>query len=226
MSLLLQYPIIYLISSGATNRETTPASEEFAALLNLVAAAVAAKVSLIQLREKHLTARTLHELTQRAAQLTRKGQTRLLINDRSDIAKAAGADGVHLTTYSLPADVIRKTFGDDFLIGVSTHSVAEARAARDNGANFVVWGPVFATDSKAGYGEPQGVDELARVVQQLAPFPVVALGGITVNNIDECLNAGASGIAGIGLFHNENDLAQIVSRIREPFRKNEKQRSI
>lgn len=225
MSLLLQQPIIYLISSGATNTNTTPASEEFAALLNLVAAAVAAKVSLIQLREKHLTARTLYELTEQAAQLTRGSQTRLLVNDRSDIARAAGADGVHLTTHSLRADVMRRTFGDDFLIGVSTHSVAEALAARDNGANFVVWGPVFATNSKSGYGEPQGVSKLARVVQQLAPFPVVALGGVNLDNLGECANVGASGIAGIGLFHDQNDLAQIVSRVRESFRKYDKQRS-
>lgn len=226
MSLLLQQPIVYLISNGATNTKTTPASEEFAALLNLVAAAVAAKVSFIQLREKHLTARTLYELTQRAAQLTRGSQTRLLVNDRSDIARAAGADGVHLTTRSLGADVIRRTLGDDFLIGVSTHSIAEARAARDNGANFVVWGPVFATDSKLAYGEPQGVSKLAQVVQQLAPFPVVALGGVTLDNVGECANVGVGGVAGIGLFQNQGDLAQIVSRIREPFRKNGKQRRI
>jgi thiamine-phosphate pyrophosphorylase len=84
---------------------------------------VAARVSLIQLREKNLPARTLFELSERVARLTRGSDTRLLVNDRADIARAAGADGVHLTTRSLDAGVVRRAFGDDFLIGVSAHSL-------------------------------------------------------------------------------------------------------
>ncbi|HEU4479475.1 MAG TPA: thiamine phosphate synthase, partial [Pyrinomonadaceae bacterium] len=134
----MQQPIIYLITSGATNAQTTPANEEFVEILKLIADAVAAKVSLIQLREKNLSGRVLFELTTQAAQLTRGSQTLLLVNDRADIARAGGADGVHLTTSSLSADVVRRAFGPNFLIGVSTHSVVEAQAARATGADFAV----------------------------------------------------------------------------------------
>jgi thiamine-phosphate pyrophosphorylase len=210
----VQQPVIYLITSGATNAQTTPASEEFVELLKLIADAVAAKVSLIQLREKRLSARVLFELTLQAAQITRKSETRLLVNDRADVARAAGADGVHLTARSLGADVIRRTFGPDFLIGVSTHSIEEARAARDH-ADFAVFGPVFRTESKKGYGAPQGVAKLAAVARELAPFPIVALGGVDLQNLAACGEAGVSGIAGIGIYNHREALPHIVYMIRE-----------
>ena len=216
----MQQPIIYLITSGATNAQTTPASEEFVEILKLIADAVAAKVSLIQLREKNLSGRVLFELTTQAAQLTRGSQTRLLVNDRADIARAGGADGVHLATSSLSADVVRRTFGPNFLIGVSTHSVAEAQAASATGADFAVWGPVFATESKNAYGEPQGVGKLETVAREVAPFPIIALGGVNNANFVACLEAGASGVAGIGLFQDKTNLSDIVSRINEVSRKN------
>jgi thiamine-phosphate pyrophosphorylase len=91
----------------------------------------------------------LYELVLRAAKITRGSDTRLLVNDRADIARAAGADGVHLTSQSLPANVVRKMFGPEFVIGVSTHSFEEARAAQAAGADFVVFGPVFRNRVKA-----------------------------------------------------------------------------
>ena len=115
-------PIIYPITSGTTR---TPED-----LLPLIEAAVAARVPLFQIREKKLSARALYNLTARAAEITRASDTRLLVNDRADIACAAGAGGVHLTSQSLPAGVVRNTYGPEFLIGVSTHSLEEARAAR------------------------------------------------------------------------------------------------
>jgi thiamine-phosphate pyrophosphorylase len=215
MSLQVQQPIIYVITSGTTTTHTTPASKAFADILKLVAAAVAARVSLIQLREKLLSARVLFELTTQAARITRGTQTKLLVNDRADIARAGGADGVHLTALSLGADVIRRTFGPNFLIGVSTHTLKQARTARDNEADFAVWGPVFNTESKTIYGEPQGVQKLAAVAQALAPFPIVALGGLNMGNLAECVAAGAQGIAGISLFQNIDTLPLTVGRIRE-----------
>src|SRR3954470_21154173 len=145
MSLNLQYPIIYLITSGEIRSDSSPASEDFQNTLTLVRAATSAHVSLIQLREKNLPARTLYELASRSAEITRSTDTRLLVNDRADIARAARADGVHLTTRSIEARVIRRAFGTDFLIGVSTHSLAEAKGARKGGADFAVFGPVFDT---------------------------------------------------------------------------------
>jgi thiamine-phosphate pyrophosphorylase len=140
-------PILYLITRGATTETTTPEAVEFQEILTQVSAAVTAGISLIQIREKKLTSRVLFELTLRVAMITRGSPTRVLVNDRADIAAGAVADGVHLTTRSLGADVIRKTFGDQFLIGSSTHSLAEARAAKEGGANFVVFGPIFDSSS-------------------------------------------------------------------------------
>jgi len=167
---------------------------------------------LFQIREKSLPARVLYDLVSRAAEITRGSKTRLLVNDRSDIARAAGADGVHLTTRSLPADVVRQVYGPEFLIGVSTHSLEEARAARDAGADFVVFGPVFETGSKRSFGEPQGLDKLRQVTGELREFPVLAIGGITFENVGACFQAGASGIAAIRLLNNPESFAD--SRLR------------
>src|ERR1041384_6921055 len=123
-------PISYLITGGATDETTTTASVEFGRILALVERAVAARVALVQLREKRLSPRVLAELAPRAAATTRGSATRLLINDRADIARATGADGVQLTTLSLPAHAVRRAFGPHFLIGVSTHAPAEAQAAQ------------------------------------------------------------------------------------------------
>jgi len=150
----------------------------------------------------------LYELVARTAEITHGSRTRLLVNDRSDIARAAGADGVHLTTQSLPAEVVRNIFGAEFVIGVSTHSLDEAHAARASGADFVVFGPVFETESKRAYGEPQGLNKLAEVARELGEFPVVAIGGITLDNVAECLQRGARGIAAIGMLNDTENLTR------------------
>ena len=205
MSLKFPLPIVYPITSGNHHSD----------ILRLVRAAVDAEVPLFQIREKSLPARALFELVARAVELTGGTRTRLLVNDRSDIARAAGADGVHLTAQSLPVEVVRKTCRADFLIGVSTHSLAEARAARTAGADFVVFGPVFETESKRAYGEPQGLDKLREVTRELGEFPVVAIGGISVDNVGACFEAGASGVAAIGMFIDAQNLPSIVNRIHK-----------
>ena len=193
----LQLPIIYAITSGATTAQTTPGSPDFANVLLLVEAAVAAELSLVQIREKALTARVLYELATRAASITRGTRTRLLVNDRFDVARAAGAAGVHLTSTSLPTHLVRDLCGEDFLIGVSTHSLEEARSA-SNAADFVVFGPVFSTGSK----QPQGLEKLREVTSALKGFPVLAIGGINDDNVAQCFEAGASGVAAIRLFND------------------------
>ena len=211
----LSKPILCLITRGASSETTTPASPEFRQILEQVSAAVAAGIDLIQLREKRLTARVLFDLSEQSAALTRGSATRLLVNDRADVAAAAGADGVHLTTQSIDAATIRRTFGKDFLIGVSTHSPAEAEVAKEDGADFIVFGPVFATASKEKYGPPAGLENVESVVKQLTPFPVLALGGIDVMNARECLRAGASGIAGISLFEEPERISEVVRQLRQ-----------
>lgn len=207
-------PILYLITRGGTTETTTSASQEFKDIVEQVSAAVVAGIDLVQLREKRLSARVLFELTRHAAALTRDTATRLLVNDRADIAAGAGADGVHLTGQSIDASNIRRTFGDNFVIGVSTHSFEEARTAKQGGANFAVFGPVFDTPSKRYYGAPIGVAELSHVTRKLGDFPVLALGGLTTDNFALCLNAGATGIAGISLFGKSHELKNIVTRIK------------
>jgi thiamine-phosphate pyrophosphorylase len=214
MLLNLSKPILYLITRGATTEATTAAAPEFTQLLNQISAAVAAGIDLIQIREKQLTARVLFELVSESRKLTRDSQTRLLVNDRADIAVGASADGVHLTTQSLDAATIRKTFGEQLLIGASTHSLDEVKAARDSGADFAVFGPVFETESKIGFGSPKGLEELSQVVRAVRSFPVLALGGVSRLNAAGCLAAGAQGIAGISLFDDPKDFISLFTALR------------
>ncbi|HSS20927.1 MAG TPA: thiamine phosphate synthase [Pyrinomonadaceae bacterium] len=208
-----QHPLIYLITSGETTEQTTPATEDFADLLKLVHAAVVAGIDLVQIREKQLTGRVLFELSKSAAEISHGTATKLLINDRADIAAAAGADGVHLTTSSLPTPAVRQTFGEEFLVGVSTHSLEEANAARENGADFVVYGPIFHTPAKSEYGDPKGIDGLANVAAALAPCLVLALGGVTKDTVEACLNAGARGVAAIGMLQQTDRLAELTKKV-------------
>jgi thiamine-phosphate pyrophosphorylase len=219
MPLNLPLPIIYPITSGTTTVQTTSDTPQFLNILRLVQAAVDAEVPLFQIREKALPSRVLYELTARAAEITRGSKTRLLVNDRSDIARTAGADGVHLTTQSLPVQVVRKIYGSELLIGVSTHSLQAAREAAGAGADFVVFGPVFETESKRVYGAPQGLAKLREVTSELREFPVVAIGGITLDNVEKCFAAGASGVAAIRLLNDATNLVSIVERIRNGFQR-------
>ena len=210
MPLDLPRPLTYLVTSGETTPATTPSSIEFAQVLELVGRAVAAGVSLVQLREKRLTARTLLSLAARCAEITKASNTRLLINDRADIASAALCDGVHLTTQSLEARIVRRTFGQDFLVGVSTHTLEEAATARDGGADFAVLGPIFDTPSKRAYGPPLGITALSQVAHALSPFPLIAIGGITLANARKVIRAGAAGIAAIRLFSDAQNLPEVL----------------
>ena len=204
MSRQLTFPIVYAITSGTTTIRTTPESPEFSDILRLIEAAVASGVQLVQIREKSLTARVLYELTTRVVAIAKGSSTRVLVNDRFDIARAAGADGVHLTSRSLPAGEIRRISNDNFLIGVSTHSLQTSLDARADGADFVVFGPVFETPSKQIFGEPQGLAKLREVTNASPGFPVLAIGGINLDNAADCFRAGASGIAAIRLFQDTN----------------------
>lgn len=184
-------------------------------MLRLIEAAVATGIDLVQIREKQLTAKVLYELTEAAVRIAHGSPTRLLVNDRADIAVGAGAHGVHLATDSLTPDVIRSTFGDDLLIGVSTHSLAQASAAQSLGADFVVLGPIFETSSKREYGAPLGLETLEQVSAKLSPFPVLALGGLTLGNVAAVARKGASGIAAISMLNDAHQLSRIVTEVRQ-----------
>jgi len=178
--------------------------------------AVRAGVDLIQLREKDLATRDLVELATAAVEACRGSETRIVINDRLDIALAVGAHGVHLGGQSLPANVVRRHVEKDFLIGASCHSLDQALEAEAGGADYILLGPVFDTPSKRRYGPPLGLDKFSEVAHRIK-IPVLALGGITVERVRTCLEAGAAGIAAIRLFQDCPSLEDRVAELRAKF---------
>lgn len=161
-------------------------------LLHHVNAAIRDGVNLIQVREKDLNAGDLYALVCRVRDAAAGTATKVLVNDRLDIAIAAKIDGVHLPGNGLPTERVRPLVG---LLGRSTHTVEEATHAERSGADFVIFGPVFDTPGKI----PVGVNAL-RAVTAAVRMPVLAIGGITLENTPHVLAAGAAGIAGIRLF--------------------------
>jgi thiamine-phosphate pyrophosphorylase len=161
-------------------------------ILAYAARAVRDGVDMIQVREKDLPARELFELVCRIRDLAAETKTRILVNDRLDIALAAGIDGVHLPGNGLPPQRVRPFVK---LLGVSTHTLAEAIDAERARADFIVFGPVFDSPGKTAVG----LDPLGQVTSGVK-IPVLAIGGVTAANSQEVLNAGAAGIAGIRLF--------------------------
>ena len=210
-----------------TDRQTLSKANEsgaLEALLHKIEEAAAAGVDWIQIREKDLSGKDCAALTsealQRAARqcTSEESPARILVNDRLDVALSQGASGVHLGGNSLPVDEARKLAddrngADDFLIGVSYHSVEAAKAAAKGGAHYIFFGPVFATPSKAAHGAPQGLARLAEVCRAVS-LPVVAIGGVTLDNAASCLSSGASGIAAIRLFQDAQNLASLVQTLR------------
>ena len=164
-------------------------------------------VKCIQLREKELPPKTLFPLAIELRNLTRKYGAKLFINDRADLALACEADGVHLATNSLPIAVTRKILGPDKLIGVSTHTTDEISFAQDQGADFVTFGPVFFTASKAAFGPPVGLEKLQEACSRTR-IPVFALGGINLNRVDDVIASGAAGVALISAILGFNNVQE------------------
>lgn len=169
-------------------------------LLQQIQRVIQAGVDFLQLREKDLPGRELFGLALRVREMVRGHATRVLINDRLDIALAADLHGVHLAQASVSADAIRTRISrKDFLIGVSTHNASEVTEALQQGADYLTFGPVFDTPSKRQFGPPVTLSALRAAVRN-SNRPVFALGGINQHNFKDCLAQGASGIAGIRLF--------------------------
>jgi thiamine-phosphate pyrophosphorylase len=163
-------------------------------LIPAVREALEGGIRTVQLREKDLSAAEIFPLAETLRRLTREYGARLLINDRIDVALAIEADGVHLGGHSLPPSAARRLLGPDKLIGVSTHRLEEIRLAEIGGADFVTFGPVWFTPSKAPFGEPVGPARLAEACAT-ASLPVFALGGVTAERVPTALAAGAAGVA-------------------------------
>jgi len=197
-------------------------------LLEKIAEAARVGVDYIQLRERDLTVRQLEQLAVEAVGLARGTRTKLLINARVDVAIASGAHGVHLRSNDIAASEARaiwarSTGRTDGVIGVSCHSIKDVLSAEGHGADFAVYGPVFGKQGSTE--QPVGLESLQAVTRRGAPvdkkveagqslgMPVLALGGVTLENARSCMEAGAAGIAGIRLFQGEN-IADVVRRLR------------
>jgi thiamine-phosphate pyrophosphorylase len=203
-----------------TDRRQFPgdAQEQEQRLLAKIEECAAAGVEYIQLREKDLETRALEELALKAMRALGGSRTHLLINSRTDVALACGAHGVNLPANDLAASEARSIFArageSDPVIGVSAHSATEVEFAEAHGASFAVFGPVF---EKSGSASHNGLDQLRQICHRAEaaqpPMPVWALGGITLENAQQCAEAGAAGIAAIRLFQ-EGDVRAIVKQLR------------
>jgi thiamine-phosphate pyrophosphorylase len=201
-------PVICLVT-GDRGREQ-PA-------LELIAAAVRAGIELIQIRERRFDDRSLAALTRRAVELARNSASRIIINDRADIALSAGASGVHLRGSSFAAGRVRALAPPGFLIGRSVHTLSEATAVEvSGGCDYLFFGTVFPSSSKPSDHAVAGLEAL-RAVCGAVRLPVLAVGGISVETARQVAEAGASGIAGINVFETARSMSAIVSALRRQF---------
>lgn len=174
--------------------------------------AVEAGLPAVQLRERDLPTNELLRLAQEIRSITSPRAAPLIINDRVDLMLALNLDGVHLRANSLPIAAVRRLVGPDRLIGISTHALAEVHAANRDGADYVVFGPIFDTPSKREFGSPVGLEQLAEVCSRSA-VPVFAIGGVTRESVPDVLRAGAHGVAVIGAILAQDDIAAVTREI-------------
>ena len=206
------HPVICLISDGRLG-----AGGDADALVQSVGEAARAGVDLVQVRERGVDDRVLIAVVGRCVSAVRGTRTRVLVNDRLDVALAGGAHGVHLRSDSYPAARARAMTAAGFLVGRSVHSIEEAvRASADESVNYLIFGTVFATSSKPGRA-PAGVTALADTVRATA-VPVLAVGGVTHENARLIAGAGAAGVAAMGLFADRSlPMPERIERIARAF---------
>jgi thiamine-phosphate pyrophosphorylase len=215
-------PILcYVTDRRAYDRARPPAGGPSANSIGSVRSAIqnaaAAGVDWIQIREKDLAGGALTDFARLAVADTKEAAARILLNDRLDVALAASAAGIHLGENSVPLEAVarwrRHAGKSDFQIGVSCHLLEAACAAERGGADYIFFGPVFATPSKAAFGPPQGIAKLREVCASVK-IPVLAIGGITFDNARMCLDAGAAGIAAIRLFQDASDENKLAAHVQ------------
>jgi thiamine-phosphate diphosphorylase len=204
----LSRPIVYLITTGECHAANFIESSK--RILDIARAAVDAGVDLIQLREKQLSAKLLFELTQTVVAITRSSRTRLLVNDRLDIALAAGADGVHLTSSSMTAASVRPHVPDQFLVSVSCHSPADVAELEDASADVALFGPVFQSPGK---GDGVGLESIRDICRMMRRIPILAVGGIDAGNYQSVLDAGAAGFAAIRALNDVKSKRRIMKEL-------------
>jgi thiamine-phosphate pyrophosphorylase len=196
---------LYLITDRKQTKMPLPAA---------IRLALEGGVRAVQLREKDLPMRELLALSQELRAMTKEFGAKLFINDRVDVAISVNADGVHLGHQSMPVQAVRKVVGNDMLIGVSTHSIMEAKYAEAGGADFITIGPIFDTPSKTKLGSPVGINILKELKCELN-IPFYALGGVKSGNIAQIISAGASGVAMISAIMAAEDIKKASSKVIE-----------
>jgi thiamine-phosphate pyrophosphorylase len=183
----------------------------------VAAAALAGGATILQLRDKRMSAAALYQVACRLRELTRRAGVPLIVNDRVDVAVAADADGVHLGPDDLPLAAARKVLGPRRIIGASVDSVAEAIRAEREGADYLGVGPVFATATKPDAGTAVGVQTVAAIVRAVG-IPVVGIGGITAATAAEVVRAGAAGVAVISAVAAAVDMTSAARAVLEAVR--------
>lgn len=222
---MLKVPIVcYVTDRNSLNVAGEKNSAE--ALLRKMEAAAAAGIDWIQIREKDLSGKECATLTREALRCVARASSsvscasRVLVNDRLDVALAEHAGGVHLGESSLPVEEAKRLIAtvqpplQDFLVGVSCHTLEAVQNAARAGTDYVFFGPVFATPSKAVFGQPQGLPRLTQACRAVE-IPVIAIGGITLENAAQCIASGAAGIAAIRLFQDAGALSLVVRQLRQ-----------
>jgi thiamine-phosphate diphosphorylase len=194
---------LHVVTDGTKNPED---------LVHTVVRSAASGADVIQLRRKSDSARELYELASRIRKAVSGFGTALVINDRIDVAMAVQADGIHVAGHSLPLEEAAAIFPRG-MIGCSVHSVEEAVAAEQKGATYITFGHIYPTGSKPGI-PPRGVDQLAEVVGAVS-VPVIAIGGITADNVGEVLKTGCAGVAVISAVMSSPDPAGATKRFKE-----------
>jgi len=220
----LGVPVICLVTDS---RRLTPPEDD--ALVRLVRHAAAAGVYLVHVREAHRSDADLVQLTRRLVSASSQTNTRVVVNDRVDVAIASGAAGVHLRADSFSADRVRRMAPVGFLIGRSVHGEEEAIAAARTAVDYLVFGTVYPTISKKDLAAPAGIGGLQAVCRRVR-VPVLAIGGVASDKVREIAGAGAAGIAAIGLFtealndnshgshaHLDAALGRLVAAVRRAF---------
>ena len=184
-------------------------------IADLVRAAVAAGADMVQIREKDLGGGPLLLLVKEAVAIAREAgaRCRIIVNDRLDVALAAKASGAHLPAEGLPVGEARRKVGARFLLGRSVHSLAEARQAEKEKADYLIFGPIFATPSKAGLGAPHGPEGLRKLLGTVR-IPIYAIGGINVTTIEALRGIPIAGIAAIGAIASAEDPGRAIRELR------------
>ena len=195
---------------------TDSSSLQGESLPRLISQAVMAGVGMVQIREKNWGPRPLLDLARNSVEAAAAYGARIIVNDRLDVALAAGAAGLHLGVKSMPVQAVRRVVSAEFVLGVSCHSLQEALQAEEGGADYILLGPIFETPSKLPYGPPLGLDRLREVASRLR-IPVLALGGMSAERAAACYEAGAHGIAAITLFQRHSNLAQLVEQLSKHY---------